>query len=264
MKIPLKKIKLEEIITVKPKKDKKLPYPLKLSFSRNEDISKETKCDLTGPGIYLILFGDEVIYLGKYQPVRGDILGVRWLRHMQTLTIRGSQVGFRSKKLNYLLRQVTNQNLCTALKRLHKNHRKEHFIDTGVVTSQNRIGFANENWDTFRQQNDNAILGNFSIVLLRLTNLSSEKEKNRNIIVSAIERSTLKCVRPRCNGRGMGMLSPERRECIRSKNTIKKVIEHARKAAKANGTKFTHCTSLIGANLYKKRSFIGNLKNALL
>ena len=261
MPIPLEKIKLEEIITVELRED--LPYPLNLSFSRNKNISKETKCALAGPGIYLISFGDEVIYLGKYQPTGGDILGVRWLRHMQTLTIRGSQVGFPSRNLNYLLRPVTNQNLYDALENLYANHLEEYFIDTGVVTSQNRIGFANENWETFRQQNDNAILGNFSIILLRLTNLPPEREEICNT-VSAIERSILGSVRPRCNGRGMGKLTPERRECIRSKNTIKKVIERARKAAKANDTEFTDCTSLIGANLYKKRSFIGNLNNALL
>ena len=253
-------IPLEEIITVTLRED--LPYPLNLSFSPNENISDKIECALAGPGISLISFGDEVIYLGEYQqPDGGNILDDIWLRNMQTLTIRGRQVGFRSGNFNDLLEQATNQDLYNALTNLYANHQEEYFRDTGAVTTPNRIVFANENWDTFRQQNDNSILGKFSIILLRLTNLPPEREE---IIVSAIKEGTLECVEPICNGRGMGMLTPERRECIRSKNTIKKVIERARKAAKANDTEFTHCTSLIGADLYDDEEFIGNLNNALL
>lgn len=216
------------------------PTRLDLSFSVR-GTSDATRQALAGPGIYLISFGAEVIYIGKYQPIGGNIIVDRWLRHLETITMRGRRVGFggsknAARRLASLLQHVSSRDLRTLL----EQHYEDRFKDTGVVTSKNRLGFADENWQYFSQPCDDSILSRFSIRLLRLTNTSSQS--SASTAVSSIEKLVLKSIKPRCNKEFSIKLHNDRRHS----NTVPAVIDHVKLCAARFGKDFTHCTSLIG------------------
>ncbi|HEY9032090.1 MAG TPA: hypothetical protein VIM93_12070 [Kangiella sp.] len=222
-----------------------LPAPLNLSFLLRK-VSDDTLQQLAGPGLYLIRFDDEVIYLGKYQPIGGKILTDRWLRHLETITLRGKRVGFGAsknpdKKLNSLLKQVSNPDLQSALQNIFMNHYEDRIKDTGVVTAKNRVGFADENWNYFSGSSDNSILDKFSITLLRLSGIASQSQASS--LSSSIESQTLNTIKPRCNKE----FSEKPHHDLRINNTLEAVIEHVTHIARDHGVDFTHRTTLLGS-----------------
>lgn len=178
--------------------------PLNLNF-RREELNENNRAHFMGPGIYLISYCSEVIYIGKYQPLnKGNILKDRWIAHLQTITMRGSRVGFgrcvdTTKKLNGILNDLTNAQLSEKIRQMHINpfERSKRFKDTGVVTSINRVAFAVENWDSFSQVHDSKILKNFEFRLLRLEGLDTEV--NAKKCISFIEKRLLSLHKPRIN-----------------------------------------------------------------
>ena len=65
-------------------------FPFNLTFNTT---IKDNRAN--GPGVYLISFKGIPIYFGSYRPFnRGNIFNDRWLRHIETITLRGHRVGF--------------------------------------------------------------------------------------------------------------------------------------------------------------------------
>jgi hypothetical protein len=96
----MKKYKAEELFSVRVKKEtsiqkeiREISFPFNLSF----EIIKEKTDDFSGPGIYMITFKEEVIYIGSYSSKNNKIINERWDKHIQTLTCRGYRIGFNSK-----------------------------------------------------------------------------------------------------------------------------------------------------------------------
>jgi hypothetical protein len=86
--------------------------PLNLVFYK-PNLDNASQRVLRGPGLYVISFKSEVIYVGKYRPNGPNILDDRWIRHLETITLRGARVGFSGQrnprqKLESLLQQVSN------------------------------------------------------------------------------------------------------------------------------------------------------------
>lgn len=74
-------------------------YPFNLQFYDTSRAAGIPAKELSGPGIYTIAFQGQLIYLGKYQPFeRGNILNDCWIRHVETLTLRGNRLGFNGAK----------------------------------------------------------------------------------------------------------------------------------------------------------------------
>lgn len=237
-------VPIKDVIKVNPVAT--LSEPLNLSFGLNK-VSVDLQQKLSGPGLYLIRFDNEVIYLGKYQPIGGKILPDRWLRHLESITLRGSRVGFGVsknpiKKLQTIFNQVNHPNLEKSLTEIFTNHSEQRVIDTGVVTGKNRIGFADEHWDYFYSRSDSSILDRFSFNLLRLAG-SFEKNEAKTI-VSTLEKQALVNIKPRCNKE----FSLNRHQAFRVNNTIDKVVENLQKVAEEHSASFSHFTQLIGNN----------------
>ncbi|AUD79262.1 hypothetical protein CW740_08395 [Kangiella profundi] len=224
-----------------------LSEPLNLSFGLHK-VSSDIQQNLSGPGLYLIRFDDEVIYLGKYQPIGGKILTDRWLRHLETITLRGSRVGFGasqnpSKKLQTIFKQVSHPHLQRSLIDIFANNSEQRVKDTGVVTGKNRIGFANEHWDYLSSHSDNSILDRFSFNLLRLA--GSFEQTQAKTIVSTLEKKALVNIKPRCNKEFL----LDKHQPLRENDTIDTVIESLRNIAREHDVEFSKCTTLIGADL---------------
>lgn len=237
-------VPINEVIKVNPVAT--LSEPLNLSFGLHK-ISSDLQQNLSGPGLYLIRFDDEVIYLGKYQPIGGKILADRWLRHLETITLRGSRVGFGASKnpvnkLQTIFKQVSHPHLQSSLSDIFTNNSEQRVKGTGVVTGKNRIGFANENWDYLSSRSDNSILDRFSFNLLRLA--GSFEQSEAKTIVSTLEKQALANIKPRCNKE----FSLNKHQTHRTNNTIDNIIESLRNIAEEHSVSFSHFTQLIGNN----------------
>lgn len=180
-------------------------HPFNIRFNDRSHEAGIPKRELSGPGIYTVSFDREVIYLGKYQPYeRGNILNDRWIRHIETLTLRGNRVGFNgtsnpSAKLNQLLQEVRSADLAAGLRQACPLR----FKDTGVVTTPSKIRFADQRWDRFSKSTPQEIFDGFEFSLMHLEGLTSTEEAKA--VVTGIENSLLQRFNPPCNSDAVGL-----------------------------------------------------------
>jgi hypothetical protein len=133
----------------------KCEFPFDIDFCVNPEYIKPEKNSFTGSGIYLIEFGDELIYIGKFRPFRdGNIITTRWKPHLETLTNRGSHVGGFGKGLSKKL-PYEKVGIFTSLKGCENSSLEKRRRDTGTVTSKKRLEFAKANWNIFRSKDIN-------------------------------------------------------------------------------------------------------------
>ena len=217
--------------------------PFNLRFPGLRLTSEYAKA-ISGTGIYLISFGTEVVYLGKYQPTSGKIIGDRWGRHLQTITGRGLNIGLggtnAQQRLNELLDAVANPELRQVLMTVLEFD-PARFRDTGYNTTANRLRFASENWNHFGAAPPEAILNNLSFWLLRTRPASDSLQAKREI--SAVEKLVLELYFPCCN--------KEYRESahqgLRRKNSVANIIKAVRNAMMAvTQADATDCIRLLG------------------
>lgn len=136
---------------------KKWEFPFNLNF---QSTIKDDR--VKGPGVYMISFKGNPIYFGKYQPFnRNNIFADRWLRHIETITLRGERVGFgNNSTLNKVLPTVCDD-LKTILSELSEGEALYRFRDTGVCSSKERRKFASQHWDKLSTATPENILKDF-------------------------------------------------------------------------------------------------------
>jgi hypothetical protein len=160
-------------------------YPLNISL-RLVDINKNT---VKGPGIYLIGFKNELIYVGKFESKnKGDVRAVRIRRHLEGITLRGSQCGFNKECSNFVLRE---KKLFRILNKSNKySQRIEENKKTGAMTSPNKLRFALDNMESFMSKNISDIFKDFQIAYVPL------KQSNKIVV---IEKEMILLFNPKCN-----------------------------------------------------------------
>ena len=178
-------------------------YPFNLNFKINKGVDKDK---FKGPAIYVIEFKGEVIYIGKYRPEDRSLISSRWVKHIMTFTNRGYRVGGSAlKKLvleeNDFAIFKQNKKFFEDIYRYFKTGENENrFKDTGVVTSFNRLRFA----DKYSKFNSHKVdISDFTFNCFTLSgdekNLSKRKE-----LVSNIEQILLCKYMPKCNKEYLG------------------------------------------------------------
>ena len=139
-----------------------------------------------GPGVYLISFKGVPVYFGKYQPFnRGSLFDDRWMRHIETCTLRGHRVGFGNGATNDNILPGLIYDLQIAIKNLNKAEHDFRFADTGVVASANRRAFANYHWCQFSQDGPETILKDFDFRFYKILGIQNQVEANQ--VTTAIE-----------------------------------------------------------------------------
>lgn len=195
-------------------------YPFNLDFdSKIKD--KKLLENYKGPGIYAIFFDKKLIYIGKYRTLtsNSNVITVRWVKHIMTLTNRGYRVGGSALK-NLFKPLSAKKNKKTIYEDLKKDFQdknlknenwllytldKDRSIDTGTVTSLNRLKFANENWEIFQNlsENDIEMLNKFEFSYFQLKSKIEIKGIDfRPYLVDFIEDFLIKEYAPRCNNKG--------------------------------------------------------------
>jgi len=197
---------LSELIvaeTKTPTKDLAWPTPsvFNLNFRSSNGATHIAEA-LRGRGLYLISYGQEIIYLGKYRPDEGKIVADRWGRHLQTITGRGHQIGLGGSRdaearLEKFLRAVAAEGLRQALRNALEYSRLERFRDTGCNTTPNRLRFASQQWVHFGAAEPETILRGFEFRLLKIH--SPHDEAHARQVVGAMEVDVLRQWHPVCN-----------------------------------------------------------------
>jgi hypothetical protein len=154
-------------------------YPFNLSFG----ILPKKSDNFRGPGIYLIAFRANLIYIGSYSSSKPNIIYDRWVKHIQSFTNRGYRLGFNSKSKIHLIPSKL---------KLYFEAESFRFCDTGTVTTLERLNFASEFYDEFKLDN-NEILKDFTFYFHPLSN-------GENLI--NIESELISKYIPRCNSTG--------------------------------------------------------------
>lgn len=184
-------------------------YPFNLEFKSTINDTRSN-----GPGVYLISFKDSPIYFGKYQPFcRSNIFNDRWLRHIETITLRGNRVGFgRKSKLDKVL-----PTLCDDLKALVEKLSEDELCyrlnDTGVVSSRNRRTFASKNWQQLSTATPENILDDFDFRYYKIGRICEEQSEN---VTSYIEGLVIKEFCLPIN-QTKGCIKPQSIDCVESR-----------------------------------------------
>lgn len=177
-------LKIHEVVSVQQVPGQPMPFDLKFSSKLNSAVVR-------GPGIYIITFEDKPVYLGKFQPFnRNNILQDRWLRHMETMTMRGVRVGFGKNACLEKLKAFLHTEIYTALERLPKEELNKKLRDTGVCTSIQRCKFTSSNWCYLKQAQPEEILNKYGFHFYKLEGLANAQEAKS--VTSELENQLIK------------------------------------------------------------------------
>ena len=75
--------------------------------------NKNVNFDVTGAGLYGILYKDRLIYVGKFQGTKhnfsaGNIIDARWVKHISSMTFFGHNLSFSKKSLKSIIGFISN------------------------------------------------------------------------------------------------------------------------------------------------------------
>lgn len=189
---------------------KKWGYPFNLKF---KSTIKDDR--VNGPGVYLISFKGNPVYFGKYQPFRrSNIFHDRWLRHIETITLRGERVGFGNKsRLDKVLPSVCDD-LKSILNKLSKDELSHRLKDTGVCSSYDRRVFASLNWTQLSMATPENILDDFDFRYYKIGGIQHAEQAKE--VTSNIENAVIKEFYLPINY-DKGSIKPQSIDCIESR-----------------------------------------------
>ncbi|MEA4901970.1 hypothetical protein [Desulfitobacterium sp.] len=189
---------------------KRWGYPFNLKF---KSTIKDDRAN--GPGVYLISFKDSPVYFGKYQPFRrNNIFDDRWLRHIETITLRGERVGFGpNSTLNKVLPTVCDD-LKTILNKLSEDELCYRMRDTGVCSSDYRRAFASQNWIQLSTATPNNILDDFDFRYYKIDSIQNGEQAKK--VTTYIENAIIKEFCLSINNT-KGRIKPQSIDCIESR-----------------------------------------------
>lgn len=189
---------------------KKWKYPFNLKF---KSTIKDDR--VNGPGVYLISFKDIPVYLGKFQPFRrNSIFNDRWLRHIETITLRGERVGFGPNSTLDKVFPTVCDDLKTILNKLSEDELCYRMRDTGVCSGRYRREFASQNWIQLSTATPNSILDNFDFRYYKIDRIQNGEQAKK--VTSYIEDSIIKEFCLPINST-QGRTKPQSIDCIESR-----------------------------------------------
>jgi hypothetical protein len=155
---------------VSVREQKAASFPFNLEFK-----TKLKGPQVQGPGVYVINFDQRPVYFGKFQPwQRNNIFNDRWLRHLETFTLRGTRVGFGKNSTFEKVSSTVSMDVTQLLNNLSNVEKEKRFSDTGVVSSVARRSFACEHWDYFSKATADNILDRFALHFFKLNGTKNE------------------------------------------------------------------------------------------
>jgi hypothetical protein len=158
-----------------------------LPFNLNFKIKKHHKGkeEFSGPGIYIITYKKNVIYIGSYASKKPNIIEERWKKHIMTMTNRGYRIGFSAK--------TKRTKIPKDIKKFFEDADGEGFryYDTGTVTTLERLEFANSYFHLFKRD-DVSIISDFQFHYTKIPKCTKKDLKK-------IEKKLIEEYKPICN-----------------------------------------------------------------
>ena len=156
-----------------------------------------------GCGLYCAAFEGRLIYVGKFQgqvsnPFGGNILEIRWRRHIQSLTMRGEAVSVGLKTLRDAHHELPSGEFLSGLMGAHRAYLTR---DRGFHASSNRVKFAARHWSRLRE--DPAVflpLFEFGYAQIEPSEVAGRSETSVRQLVSLAEVRVRAELSPPCNG----------------------------------------------------------------
>jgi len=176
----------------KPEKIKKssfenLTQDCTFPFNLNFKIKKchKDKKEFSGPGIYIITYKKNVIYIGSYASKKTKIIEERWEKHIMTMTNRGYRIGFSAK--------TKRAKIPKDIKKFFEDADGKGFryYDTGTVTTLERLEFANSYFHLFKRR-DVSIISDFQFHYTKIPKCTEKDLKK-------IEKKLIEEYKPICN-----------------------------------------------------------------
>lgn len=205
MQIICKTYKASDILKAVEKK----PLPGGLPFCRYSFSPKTSqKTDFGGAGLYACFYRKELIYIGKYQGSKasfstGDIVTMRWAKHLGTFTMQAKNLGFSKKALANILsvatdRQMTDLQIPQEISDGFINANNSILQrETGCMTTFQRFLVAIEVWRNAKNPGTAPELNDFDFTYCRIE--GDIQTKQARDIVSSAEDYVLDSVHPRGN-----------------------------------------------------------------
>jgi hypothetical protein len=172
--------------------------PFNIRFSTKKLPSDKFKF-LQKPAIYLISTNRFALYLGKYQPKTGNIVRDRLVKHLSTISARGHRLSFgNTNRYEDIKGIIANESLRKNIdKAFEKKFRNKYFRDSGHTTTNNRLRYADKNWDLLIKSKSFELLKIFSVHIFLLQ--SNLPQSSSNTMISQIEKDILNEIQPYCN-----------------------------------------------------------------
>lgn len=131
--------------------DVKRDFPFNIKIVTKPEAKRDIR--FFGPGIYSIYdtIDKAMIYIGIYTP-SDSVIDKRYRKHLQTLTLRGTEVTFKSSSpKSVFLSKIRNDRLILDLNRCSSF--EERLIKDRCVSHFNKVNYAAVNWDEFGNWN---------------------------------------------------------------------------------------------------------------
>ena len=169
--------------------------------------NKNVNFDVSGAGLYGILYKDKIIYVGKFQGTKydfsaGNIIEARWVKHISSMTFLGHNLSFSKKSLKNIIEFISNysNNLVGQQSLLFNSIlRTDHDLittDRGCRSTFERFNLGMEIWSGL-DINLQDILSNFTFIYTKFYE-DIEINKARHICSEA-ETEIVNLLQPRCN-----------------------------------------------------------------
>ena len=169
--------------------------------------NKNVNFDVSGAGLYGILYKDRLIYIGKFQGKKhdfssGNIIEARWVKHISSMTFLGHNLSFSKKSLENIIKFISNysdelEGQQSVL--FNSILRTDHDLittDRGCLSTFERFNLGMEIWSNLNIDLQD-ILSNFAFIYTKFYK-DIEINMARNVC-SESETQLVNLLQPRCN-----------------------------------------------------------------
>ena len=139
---------------------------------------KNVNFNVSGAGIYGVLYKGKLIYVGKFQGTKhdfnaGNVIEARWVKHISSMTFLGHNLSFSKKSLKKITEFISNysDDLVGQQNVLFNSILRSDYdlitTDRGCLSTFERFSLGMEIWSNLKI-NFQDILSNFTFIYTRL------------------------------------------------------------------------------------------------
>ncbi|MBE1426624.1 hypothetical protein H4684_003290 [Desulfomicrobium macestii] len=202
--------------------DLKRDFPFNIKVATKPEAKRDIR--FFGPGIYSIfdVIDNRMIYIGIYTPT-DSVIDKRFRKHIQTLTLRGKEVTFKSSlPKSVFLSKIGSEGLVQDLNRCRSFD--ELLVKDRCVSHINKVRYAAANWDEFRNwtPGKNSTRGTETRFSFQFDKIIGEKVDKK--MLKNIESRLISCFNPLTNSSHSAAYKPEYESQSKLTDIVKTIV----------------------------------------